>query len=219
MLAHYVNRENRGAKLGLVFVVSLALTWFALNFLSPLLTAHAQSLVPIPARLGYAAIKTTAEYLGLGACSTLNPISYVSVTCLALYTNQVIGFLAGFLIMLVMMILEYALELNSTIFQLPAVQIGWTLVRDVANMGFVLGIIVISFATILRSQTYGVKQLLVKLIIAAGAVNLSLSIAGVFLDIAGIPTQYFIDKISQQAVGPFAFSDTLASAFNIHNIR
>lgn len=158
----------------------------------------------------------------INSCSMWNVFTYVSVTCIVTGVNETIGFLAGFLIMIVMMLLEYALYLNSKIFALPGVQLGWNFTRDIANMGFVLGIIIIAFATILRSQSYGVKQLMVKLIVAAVAVNLSLSIAGVFMDLAGIPSQFFIDEISKSTsrldgVTP-EFSSTLAAAFNIQNI-
>lgn len=144
---------------------------------------------------------------------------YLSMGCWISWLVSWIGTVAGFLIMIVMAILEYALYLNSQIFALPGVQIGWNFTRDIANMGFVLGIIVIAFATILRSQSYGVKQLIVRLIVAAVMVNLSLSVAGVFMDLAGIPTQFFIDKISGATGGPTAMSQTLAAAFNIQNIE
>lgn len=166
-----------------------------------------------------AASDVASPIIGDGACSVKNLIGYGGTLCLISIVLHTIGGLFGFLIMLAMIILEYALYLNSKILLLPAVQLGWTFVRDMANMGFVLGIIVIAFATILRSQTYGVKQLIVKLIVAAVAVNLSLSLAGVFLDLANIPTQFFIDKISGAAGGPGEFSTVLASAFQIQNIN
>ncbi|MDP1689576.1 MAG: hypothetical protein Q8L47_05645 [bacterium] len=153
-----------------------------------------------------------------GLCSKWNIFSYVSIQCIVVGVNWTIGFLAGVMIMFVMTLLEYALYLNSKIFALPAVQLGWNFTRDIANMGFVLGIIIIAFATILRSQSYGVKQLMVKLIIAAVCVNLSLSIAGVFMDLAGIPSQFFIDEISKSGE-KWEFSSTLAAAFNINNIN
>ncbi len=146
--------------------------------------------------------------------------SFLEIGCLIARINGWIGWAAGWMIMLVMSILEIALEINGKVLQLPAVQLGWSFTRDVANMGFVLGMIVIAFATILRSQSYGVKQLIVRLIVAAVAVNLSLSVAGVFMDVAAIPTQFFMDKITGPLdSGPGGFSKTLSAAFNIQNIE
>lgn len=146
-------------------------------------------------------------------------LSLLEMSCLISRINANIGSLASWLILLVMTILEYALEINGKVLQLPAVQLGWNFTRDIANVGFVLGMIVIAFATILRNQSYGVKQLIVRLIVAAVAVNLSLSLAGVFMDLAGIPTQFFMDKITGPlATGPGGFSQTLGDAFNIQKI-
>jgi hypothetical protein len=39
------------------------------------------------------------------------------------------------------------------------VQLGWKITRDLANMFFVLILLVIAFATILRVETYGMKQI------------------------------------------------------------
>jgi len=48
------------------------------------------------------------------------------------------------------------------------VTIGWTITRDLANYCFLfLILLVIAIATILRVETYGMKALLPKLIIAA----------------------------------------------------
>ena len=63
------------------------------------------------------------------------------------------------------------------------------------NLGFVLAIIVIAFATIFRIQSYAMKQVLWKLIVAALLVNFSLVIAGAFINIADNVTSSFNNKI------------------------
>ena len=87
-----------------------------------------------------------------------------------------------------------ALELNSLAPTFPIVQIGWTVVLNLTNLAFVMGIIVIAIATILRIERYGMKQILWKFIVAAVLVNFSLVIATVFLDLAGILTDFFVNK-------------------------
>ena len=72
------------------------------------------------------------------------------------------------------------------------VQSGWQVTRDLANMFFVLVLLAIAFATILRVETYGMKALLPKLIIAALLINFSLVLAGVFIDFSGILTDFFV---------------------------
>lgn len=72
------------------------------------------------------------------------------------------------------------------------VQEGWKVARDLANMFFVLILLAIAFATILRIETYGMKSLLPKLIIAALLINFSLVFAGVIIDFSGVMTAFFV---------------------------
>jgi hypothetical protein len=64
--------------------------------------------------------------------------------------------------------------------------------RDFANLGFVLAIIVIAIGFILRLQSYGSQRTLTRLIFAAILVNFSLVIAGIFIDAANITTTFFL---------------------------
>jgi hypothetical protein len=96
--------------------------------------------------------------------------------------------LAGFLI-------DLALTLNLTLLSSPLIQNGWKIVLGIANLGFVLAIIVIAFATILRIQSYAIKQTLRKLIVAALLVNFSLVIAGAFISAADIITNSLNEKL------------------------
>lgn len=92
---------------------------------------------------------------------------------------------------------------------------GWTIVRDLANLGFVLVIIVIAIATILRYKAYGAGQLLTKLIAAAIIVNFSLTIAGVFLDFSHSLTRFFFGPVQGFGDGSgIGVARTLSAAFS-----
>jgi hypothetical protein len=78
----------------------------------------------------------------------------------------------------------------------PAVQIGWPIVRDLANMVIVLGFVVIGIATALRMKTYQANQLLAKLIIVALLVNFSKLICGVFVDATNILMDFFFKGVN-----------------------
>ncbi len=71
---------------------------------------------------------------------------------------------------------------------------GWTYVRNLVNMLFILVLIVIGLATILRVQAYNYKTLLVKLILMAVLVNFSLVIAQAILTIADVAQNTFISS-------------------------
>lgn len=140
--------------------------------------------------------------------------SIMDVTTYALnYFNKIAFILAGSLV-------EFMLHLNLSVGDTganPIVGVGWAIARDIANLGFVLAMIVIAFATIVGSESYGYKKLLPKLIAAALLVNFSLTIGGVFIDFSGVITNFFMNKITGRAdIDPSAgVSEKLAGAFNI----
>jgi len=75
-----------------------------------------------------------------------------------------------------------------------AVNIGWPIVRDLANMMVVLGFVVIGIAFTLRIEGYGTKKTLINLIIAALLINFSLLICGLFIDGTNMLMLYFFEK-------------------------
>jgi len=103
-------------------------------------------------------------------------------------------------------LLSFFLELNSMILNLEVVHKGWQITRDIVNLGFVLAILFISFATIIRYESYGMRSLLSKLIITAILINFSLVISGVILDFAGIITEFFVKNSTVAIVTPEGIS-------------
>lgn len=83
----------------------------------------------------------------------------------------------------------------------PIVVVGWTMVRDIANMFFVVIMLVIAFATILGLEQYEYRKLLVKLLLMAIFINFSNMIAQLVIDIAHVFTITFLNAISAAAGG------------------
>lgn len=83
--------------------------------------------------------------------------------------------------------------------QTPIVQIGWILVRDVANMFFVVIMLVIAFGTILGLENYQWNKLLGKLIFAAIFINFSNMICGLIIDVAYVFSLTFLNAIINTA--------------------
>ena len=92
-------------------------------------------------------------------------------------------------------LIDIALQANALILSSPIVENGRTIVLSFTNLGFVLAIIVIAFATIFRQQSYAMKEILWKLIVAALLVNFSLVIAGAFINVADTVTNTFNSKL------------------------
>ena len=102
----------------------------------------------------------------------------------------------SFVIRFVIEIASYNDYINST-----AVNYGWTLVRDMANMFFVVILLVIAFATVLGVESYGWRKLLVKFVLAAILVNFSRVICGVIIDAAQVFMMTFLNGVAAVAVG------------------
>lgn len=83
----------------------------------------------------------------------------------------------------------------------PTVVLGWLMVRDVANMFFVVALLVIAFSTILGLESYEWKKAFVKLIIAAIFINFSKLILQAIIDVAHVFTITFLNAVSATAAG------------------
>ncbi|MFH0840579.1 MAG: hypothetical protein V1865_01150 [bacterium] len=66
----------------------------------------------------------------------------------------------------------------------PAVSAGWHIVRDLCNMFFILIMLIVAFATVLRVQKYNAASLLKYVLIYAILINFSKTICGLIIDIA-----------------------------------
>lgn len=140
----------------------------------------------------------------------------VLITQAAAYIAYLVGMLASLVLTFGGALLTWAIELNSTVLASPTVKTGFQITLNIANLGFVLAIIVIAFITILRWEKYETKQLIKNLVIAALMINFSLTIAGLFIDFTGVLSNFFIQKATDGKISNF--SDSLANAFNVHKL-
>lgn len=92
-----------------------------------------------------------------------------------------------------------------------AVELGWRILRDFANMSFVMILLIMAFATIFGFESYGMKKLLYKLVIAALLLNFSLTIAGFVVDVSQYLCRFFI----KAGVSGTSVSAALAKGLNL----
>lgn len=124
-----------------------------------------------------------------------------------------ISYIGALLITIAAAFIQVLVEVSRTIISNQMILTGFKITLSVANLGFVLAIVVIAFSTILRFQTYGAKQLLWKLIVAAVLVNFSLTIVGVLIDFANVIGMSFVEASSSGNINSFAAN--LANSLNI----
>jgi hypothetical protein len=170
----------------------------------------AASSATSPTTQGASVGQTQTSDMNLYSCVT--NVGTCGIFLVALAVNGVMGVLLSGGAWLV----KLGLQFNSTIFNSPGVQTGFSILLAIANLCFVLGIIIIAIATIIRNQTYGIKQLLWKLVFMAILVNFGLVITAPIVGFADSMSNYFISAtVSSGANGAYgAYVSGLMSAFN-----
>ena len=110
-------------------------------------------------------------------------------------------FLAGLCIKATLFFWEYFMELAgyNDFMNAPPVKIGWIMIRDLANMFFIVALMVIAIGTVLGVEQYEWKKSLVKLIFAAIFINFSKLILQLVLDFTGIIMQTFLIAFKGQS--------------------
>ncbi len=134
---------------------------------------------------------------------------------IALGISYIVSWIAALAIAILAWFIEIILRLNTNIINSAPVRFGFPIALSIANLGFVLAIIIIAIATILRLESYAMKQILWKLVVAALLVNFSLVFAGAILNLADQLTLYFVNQMSPGGVGETQrFANAIAGAFN-----
>jgi hypothetical protein len=108
------------------------------------------------------------------------------ILALLLVFLQFLLYISG---MILDLVLGNALKVQET----EVVTYGWALARDVANMFFIIFLLVIAFATIFRIEAYQYKALLPKLILGILLVNFSRTIATIFIEFSNLLTAAFLN--------------------------
>jgi hypothetical protein len=108
--------------------------------------------------------------------------------------------IGGYIVRLAIVLLNFVLSDHFFRYSLtgldnPIVNVGWTLVRDLVNITFVIILVVIGLATALRFKDYQAKKALPRLIIVALLINFSYLIVGLFVDLANIVMNFFLTKV------------------------
>jgi hypothetical protein len=163
----------------------------------------------------FTALFLIPRFASAGFWDLLSPTALLAtlITGVSYVINTVLSLFYTFASILVGMALDFNAGILGETNQLVAV--GWSIARDVANLGFVIIIVIMAIATILRFETYGAKAVLPKLIAAAILVNFSLTIAGVFIKFTQILTDFFLQptKTQEGVSAYFGFVTSVTTAF------
>ena len=128
--------------------------------------------------------------LGAGVASIIGYVAY--------FWSLLIGKL---LLMMVAVLIDIA-QYNSFATSVVVLN-GWSIVRDVANMFFILILLLIAFSTMLGIEKYDYKKHLSKLLIAAVVINFSATICGLLIDLSQVVMLTFVNGFKEAAGGNF----------------
>ncbi len=92
------------------------------------------------------------------------------------YINAFLGFILTYVMGLVQFLFAWQ-DINVS-----GVGVGWAAARDISNMFFILVLLIISFATILRLENYSMKRYMPKLLLMAVLINFSKAICLLLID-------------------------------------
>ena len=110
--------------------------------------------------------------------------------------------LIGQLLAVVIWILVAVAQYNNFINDNTVVK-GWSIVRDICNMFFILILLIVAFGTILRLPGYGIKNLLARIVIMAVLINFSRLICGFIIDFAQVIMLTFVNAFKEAGGGNF----------------
>lgn len=202
-----MTRKNQYKK---IFVIAAAL----IVFFAPVGIAMENG--PIAQNFSGAHSLSLNFYIANAASGSAQPNFFIHpITGPVYYVATVIDQIMSLAVMGTAALVRLGLQFNDNIFNSPAVQTGFSVSLAIANLGFVLGIIIIALATILRNQTYGIKQLLWKLVFMAILVNFGLVITAPIVGFAGSMSNFFINATSPSNTtgGYEGYVTTMAQAF------
>ncbi len=168
-------------------------------------------------RGGFFAFFLAISIISIGTLVVADPAQAIVtdiINALMEFASWLMLILARLFIGLTIFALKFFIEIAkyNNYIDTPTVEVGWFLVRDVANMFFVVVLLVIAFGTILGIESYEWKKTLGKLIFAAIFINFSNLIAQLIIDAAHVFTITFTNAISATAGG------NLISLFHIDQI-
>ncbi len=148
-------------------------------------------------------ISLLALFLGAGVFFLVAPANATLGDSVGSLLGSLIGWIIGALGVILVLVMQalVAVAQYSNFISSPAIMNGWKIVRDVCNMFFVLILLIIAFATILKIENYSYKKWLPKLILMAILINFSKTICGLLIDVAQVVMLTFVNAFKDMAAG------------------
>jgi hypothetical protein len=143
------------------------------------------------------------------ALASVNPLAGTAVAALDNITNVILTTITSVLTSAVLsltalggMLIDFANNQTANALLPDIVGKGWTIIRDLMNMVFILALIIISIATILRRpENYNVRKTILNLILMALLINFSKVIAETLISASDAVANIFLSVSNLNSYG------------------
>ncbi|HEU5114504.1 MAG TPA: hypothetical protein VFT82_01925 [Candidatus Paceibacterota bacterium] len=117
---------------------------------------------------------------------SVDAISHLLASTLEIFVLPLASALLALAGMLMDTAIQFSLHTAYIVSLSPAVNLGWSIVRDIANLFFIFVLIYISLKTILSGSGFSTMSMLKSVIIAAILINFSLFFAKAIVDVSNV---------------------------------
>lgn len=152
--------------------------------------------------IGQAMAAKSQTALGSQDCFSISSGLNVSA-CLAQVGNVILS-ITGSVLWVAGKFFNLSIDLSINKFNqyanMEGIKTAWITIRDIVNLFFIFILLYIAIATILQLSSYGIKDLLVRVIIIALLVNFSLLATKVIIDASNVLAVEFYQKIDPSVV-------------------
>ena len=114
---------------------------------------------------------------------SIGNITYEAVSFIFSYAIYIMFTTVGWLLALMVKLLAQVVNIRIYT-DVPVIEISWKIMRDFANMLFIIALIVMAYGTIFNLKGYDFRSLMPRFLIAAILINFSLVISGLIIDAA-----------------------------------
>ncbi len=122
---------------------------------------------------------------------SLNSIAYSAASNLFAYSLQIVFSMIGTLMGALVQMLAWTVNIRIYT-NVPVIQEIWKIMRDFANMLFIIALIVMAYGTIFNIPKYDFKSLIPRFIVIAVLINFSLVLGGLMIDITQVLNNTFL---------------------------
>lgn len=128
----------------------------------------------------------------------LDTIAYGAVNGFFAFSLSIMFTIVGKLLAMMVVMLDWVVNLRIYT-NVPIIQEGWKIMRDFANMLFIIALIVMAYGTIFNIPGYDFRSLIKKFLIAALLINFSLVIGGLIIDATQVLNNTFLNAMGDIA--------------------